>query len=235
MDKIKQFKTMIPEHIQWMIITVIAAIFVIFSSMSQTRLLPLIGAIIASLSLAFIVIYLAVKKAFLLSYVIMFMIGFGQGLRNFFLTITSFWMNGFNFFGTFNIELIVALVVCIYLLLMIISYGIDQTFVWNKPSLFAVSLTLLFIGYIYLNSGVIPAMYIGFIFVLLCHYAPILSLLLILHYTIESPLQAIDRLFLGTAKFTSLHYWILSIYALTIIVLLVMQFMKQSGTLRKDL
>ncbi len=232
---VKDFKKIIPELIQIMIIGVIVALFVVFQVMNVTRLLPIIGGLLASLSIAFIVIYLALKKSFLLAYIIIFMVGFANGLRSFFITITSFWMNGFAFFGTFDIQVILSLLICLYLMLMILSHVIQTEFSFKLPKMKMCLVLLLFIGFIYFNHGFGTVVYAGLILLALLNQDKfILPLLFMFYYIINLPLGAIDQIIQGTAEFTSLHYWFMTVFAIVVGTFIVLAFLKSEKPVKKE-
>ena len=223
LNVIKKFQTTINQQFQMVILAVLSMIglYVYVSGASG-----FLDVLIALLPIALILVavwLLYLDKKVLEAYIVIFMIIFANGLTNFIGWIFSYHFFFEDFQITFSINTILLLIGCLYLGVMIVSYLINDGFKISFKKLDYVLLVLLFALYLYLANGIVNLLVNGFLIFLAINASnKFAAFALMLRLVIATPFVIIERFIDETAKFTTIHDWVIELFEIALIVLIVL-------------
>src|SRR5690554_197225 len=216
----------VSDKIQTIILILLSAFYVFKVLYNQTETSEVVlQSFVAALTL------LAVWSLYILhsnfaSYVVLLLIGYIDGAYNFLRWFLSFnFQNGFV--GDFPWINLVLLVGSVYLFLMAISFFLHEGFTFNRECFNLTQLLILFPILMFLTYGMNILIAVLVVEFVACNYRPIASHFLMLSKSIVLPF-ALGKIIAteGIAN-TNFGHWFLTILALYIIFLIVIDFFKE--------
>jgi len=225
---VKNFKTLIPKSFVTILLAVLS-VFAVFIRLANA--ITFMDYLINFLPIAliiFAVLLLDFKGHTLAAHIILLIMVFADALGTFFRSIFSYNFGMKDFTATFNWQLFVGLIICVYLMLYVASYILTRDY---KVESIKSSLTfplLLLVAYLYLGYGFTTAIISTIpILIALMSGVHLAALALMLCQVIQTPFVIIDLIFTTNGlKFTSITYWLVSLAALYLIYLFVMYGLK---------
>jgi uncharacterized membrane protein YuzA (DUF378 family) len=219
---IKNFRKMIPKQFQVIILSFISVFALILRLEGETDVLDFFKALLPIALVLFAVYVLESREKTVVSHLVLFLFVFADYLGTFIRTIFSYNLNTNTFVLSITWQLILGLVVCVYLILIILSYLLTEgaQLKYTKSHLLF-PMILVFI-YLYIRFGISTAM-ITLIPIVIVYFVkvPLAVVSLLLSVVIVTPLDMLDVLLSGVAGFTTIFYWLVSLFAFYLIYLLV--------------
>jgi len=225
---VRNFKTLIPKSFVTIILAVLSVVALFIRLDGDTEIIDFLYDLMPIALIVFAVLFLDYKGQTLSAHIIMFIMVFGDAVGTFFRSIFSYNFGLADFTATFDWQLFVGFIICVYLMLMIASYIITNDY---KVSSLKTALTfplLLLVVYLYFRYGLTTAIISVLpILIALLSGVHLAALALMLCQVIQTPIDIIDRIFTENGfKFTSVTYWLFSLAALYMIYLFVMAGLK---------
>lgn len=152
MKFLKKFKFALNSTFQLIILTIIM-VLVAYQNLSFTFSIENVIAWLALVIMYLGVAYLVLNKAFLASYIIIFILYFSSAFTEFFSSFINITFDPFTFTISSDVMLYVSLVIFVYLALMIVSYLINGGIKSRAMKGKVATLTLLFFAFYWLFIG----------------------------------------------------------------------------------
>jgi uncharacterized membrane protein YuzA (DUF378 family) len=225
---VKNFKTLIPKSFVTILLAVLSVFAVFIRLANAITFMDYLINFLPIALIVFAVLLLDFKGHTLEAHIILLIMVFGDALGTFFRAIFSYNFGLKDWTATFDWQLFVGLIICVYLMLYVASYILTKDY---KVSTLKSSLTfplLLLVAYLYLRYGFTTAIISAIpILIALMSGVHLAALALMLCQVIQTPFAIID-LILATngLKFTSITYWLVSLAALYLIYLFVVYGLK---------
>lgn len=221
---IKSFKSVINEQIQ-LIALVVLSLIAIYDNVGNSRgILSFIQALLPITLILGAIWLLYLSKKYFAAHLMMFIAVFANGISDFVRWLFSYHFFFKSFQIAFDLNLVLSLLACAYLILMIISYVMDEGIKINVVKPVIIWLILAFLAYNYVRFGVVSLIIVSLtVLIFLNDEGPELAVLLfLLSGVINTPLIMIGRFVDKLAQFTTIHTWVMDVLALGLIGLSVM-------------
>lgn len=223
---VKSFKSVVNEQIQ-LIVLVVLSLVALYAYVGSARgILGFMQGFLPVLLVLGAIWLLYIKKKYLAAHLVMFLIIFADGLGQFVRWLFSYHFFFKSFQITFDLNLILSLLACAYLIVIILSYVLNDGIHMHvvKPSI--ILLILVFLLYHYLRDGLYVMLIVGlYVLISLNEDGPELAaLLLMLSSVINTPFRILARFIDKTTQFTTVFVWLMDVYALGLIGLSILFF-----------
>ncbi|MDL2292823.1 hypothetical protein LJC17_04485 [Acholeplasma sp. OttesenSCG-928-E16] len=228
MKNIIDFKEKVAHSLQFILLIVLVLVFVINSAISLSA--STVGNFLATLAIAFVVVWLFIKGKNFTSYLLITVLMFGGALNTMFRALFgySFYTNTHpyeNYIAWDWIYIVFSLAALLYLLLMTISYASSVKKDFRTPEL-KEWLGIVIVGcYLFLfgSLGSAASLLIFAVFVLLFG-DELSSLVVLLSLLIERPFSFFVELSDGSYEFSnSIYYWINNILVILLVVFIIVK------------
>ena len=223
----KSLSSKLSYEIQMVILAVLSMIALFVYVDGITGFFNVLNALLPITLILIAVWLLFIKKNYMVSYIILFLFVFGQGLRTFIQWMLSYHFFFEDFMMTFSLNMLLVLAACLYLLLMMISIYFVEGFkiqikAWDLPML-----GLLFGLYVYFNQGLLMLLF-TVLYVILSESTGIrlATLALMLSQVVTIPFIVIQRFIDDAAKNTRIFDWVMNVFGLVVIYFIVIALIK---------
>ena len=230
---IKSFKSIVNEQFQ-MVVLVVLSLVAVYDNVGNSRgILSFIQALLP-ISLILCAIWLLyLSKKFFAAHLMMFIAVFANGISDFARWLFSYHFFFKNFQVTFDLNLVLSLLACAYLILMIISYVMNEGIKLSIVKPVMLWIILIFLAYQYLRFGILSLLLVSLsVLIFLNDDGPELAVLLfLLSSVISTPFIIIGRFVDKIAQFSTIHMWVMDAFALGLIGLSILFFIMQAPKL----
>ncbi len=225
---LKKFKNMVPELFQLIILGVLA-LFALYDSLKNNTDIVDILEVLLPLALIILAIFLLIqKKQMLLALIIFFVTMYGSGLRDLIYAIFSYFFASKDFLVDIKFDLLIAFVASAYLVLMIISYALnnDKKYEVDYKSVAFPLFVIVVFSYFCFGLG-------SMIFILLITLitttggSKLATLAIMLSFVIDHPFNMLNRFVDDTTKFSTLFEWLTYAGVIYVIYVLIMAMIKE--------
>lgn len=223
----KSLSSKLSYEIQMVILAVLSMIALFVYVDGITGFFNVLNALLPITLILIAIWLLFIKKNHMISYIILFLFVFGQGLRTFIQWMLSYHFLFEDFMMTFTLNMLLVLFACLYLLFMMISIYLNEGFKvqikpWNLPLL-----GLLFGLYVYFNQGLLMLL-LTILYVILSESTGqrLATLALMLSQVVTIPFIVIQRFIDDAAKNTRIFDWVMNVFGLVIIYFIVAALIK---------
>ncbi|BCR36393.1 hypothetical protein [Mariniplasma anaerobium] len=202
---LKSLKNKIPIQIQW-IVMIILFMFSMIGIITDEYGFNIVIAVLPRLLIGLAVIYLFSEKKLLGGYIVLLVALFGRYIYNFVSFVLSFRLNTLNFLQDITLLDVIGTVFSIYLLLMILSYVLNEE--KQNINIHMDLLVILLSLYLYFRYGyeyAFVALFLMLVFIAL--NSKVGLYLMMLSYVIHIPFFLIDLVF-DRIGFNLLSYWV---------------------------
>lgn len=219
MSFIKGFKDVVPSMIQTIIIVLLAGLTVGYALNNNGTIWQTLAALLPVLLIAIAVIGLELKGLHVAAYLVLLMTSFLGAGRDFMLTITSFDLSSFSFNRAFSLELVINLIVFVYLVLMLISYGFSKSSVFKLEGSDVLLSAIIAFTFFFFRDGfstavlkILPAI------IALGFGSKLFAIVLLLAGVVDVPFNLLHIIFNGDLFAQPFYYFIFTAFAIYLII-----------------